>query len=1065
MMKKNKLYTVNRFNKPMFMGNRETQNIFDGFDLSKMARNYFDGSSAKRTFDMNLGTSMEQQYLDSKNFLGLSKKNNPFSKVNMQGVGAAVGNAALSAGAGLVGSLGNSLISGGLQSDAGAAVSNIGGTIGGAVGAVNPIAGAAISAGSQLLGGLTNRMFGSKLNEQKIAEVNQSIDATRAAGNALGNATSNNDLLNSWGNLDMGKNFSQSDIGSDGWFSSKAKGKYQELKRKQEAARRFASHALVTGAENADKNMDFDVMSNFAAYGGPIDASMDGAIGYGFMSDYLTTKKENADSKNNQMTNMFMGTPSTFYDLGGDIQMTGSDYTTGLAHIDAGGSHEENPYDGVQMGVDREGTPNLVEEGETIYNDYVFSDRILADEATKKMFHLPKKKDITFAEISKRLEKEISERPNDPISKAGFKAQMQTLEDQQERQKSAMEAERARAAFEALNPEEQQAVMQQVAQQDAMPQQAAMQQPSPEEMQIMQQQQAMQADGSQAMIGQEPPMMAEGGRINKFENGGQAYTKMLNSLGFHTQKEFDDWAKENGIDFGDIWKDSPNTLNNDILSGLWKNENFKEALRKKNPALFHAFDTKGYDFGAYRPSENGKATIKSISKGNWKATNGAGWLGSDDPAWLEATKDMSEDDIKKLSTEDVAKLMRATDSYKKGTEWLQNKDNALLYLNTLLNDAGTPQVAKDYAAKFVKDGQWKEGFNYDYATVFGSNGKGVRETNPGTYWHTPVEATRGAQAQNWVINDDGSVEEIIGDVPTDWKAAGNYSWATPENDMTYNYYRRPVAAAPASPETPAVKAPEEEGPGIEPAKKADWMRYAGLFGPAVGLGMQIAGIGKPDYSDLDAAVQSSGNAHLATYKPIGNYLTYRPMDIWYEQNRMDANARATDRAIMNSNSPSRMTGLLASGYNNQIASGELYRKALEYNDAKRKDVAEFNRGTDMFNSEAFNRLSQFNASALNDAEGRRTNARLHAAQQKLANDAGWYNSLYGNVSGLFKGISDLGRENRETNWRNALVTAGAFGAMDEDALVKAGVAKYKKGKKSSEGGTVKRKKDKRGLTY
>jgi len=28
------------------------------------------------------------------------------------------------------------------------------------------------------------------------------------------------------------------------------------------------------------------------------------------------------------------------------------------------------------MGVDSEGTPNLVEEDEVVYNDYVFSDRL-----------------------------------------------------------------------------------------------------------------------------------------------------------------------------------------------------------------------------------------------------------------------------------------------------------------------------------------------------------------------------------------------------------------------------------------------------------------------------------------------------------------------------------------------------------------------------------------------------------------------------------------------------------------------------------------------------------------
>jgi hypothetical protein len=51
------------------------------------------------------------------------------------------------------------------------------------------------------------------------------------------------------------------------------------------------------------------------------------------------------------------------------------------------------------------------------------------------------------------------------------------------------------------------------------------------------------------------------------------------------------------------------------------------------------------------------------------------------------------------------------------------------------------------------------------------------------------------------------------------------------------------------------------------------------------------------------------------------------LDIWYEQNRLNANARATDRAILNSgaNQGSKAAALLASGYNNQLASGNLFR--------------------------------------------------------------------------------------------------------------------------------------------
>jgi len=44
---------------------------------------------------------------------------------------------------------------------------------------------------------------------------------------------------------------------------------------------------------------------------------------------------------------------------------------------------------------------------------------------------------------------------------------------------------------------------------------------------------------------------------------------------------------------------------------------------------------------------------------------------------------------------------------------------------------------------------------------------------------------------------------------------------------------------------------------VEPIHKAEWPRYVGLMGPAVGLGLQAMGVGKPDTSGLDAAVNAS----------------------------------------------------------------------------------------------------------------------------------------------------------------------------------------------------------------
>ena len=48
----------------------------------------------------------------------------------------------------------------------------------------------------------------------------------------------------------------------------------------------------------------------------------------------------------------------------------------GFMQIEAGGTHEENPNGGVQVGVDPNGIPNMVEQDENIYEDFVYSNQI-----------------------------------------------------------------------------------------------------------------------------------------------------------------------------------------------------------------------------------------------------------------------------------------------------------------------------------------------------------------------------------------------------------------------------------------------------------------------------------------------------------------------------------------------------------------------------------------------------------------------------------------------------------------------------------------------------------------
>ena len=289
-----------------------------------------------------------------------------------------------------IGGLAGGAISGGLESGAGSAISNIGGTIGSALSTVNPVLGGIVSAGSGIIGGVTNKMFGSKLNAEKIAEIEKSNNAMNTIMVDSDDADS---VMNQWTNQDFGSNFSKADIGKDGLFSSKAARKYRQLKKQQEAARNRALLAYDNAIDAVDTQSDLNAIANFTAYGGPIDIGR----------------------------NMF--------NRGGIMHQHGGDFSNGLIFIDNGGTHEQNPFEGVQMGIDAKGIPNMVEEGEVVWNDYVFSNRL---KPTKEFKDKYKVKGDTFADVAKEMQKESEERPNDPISKRGLEDSMIKLQIEQE---------------------------------------------------------------------------------------------------------------------------------------------------------------------------------------------------------------------------------------------------------------------------------------------------------------------------------------------------------------------------------------------------------------------------------------------------------------------------------------------------------------------------------------------------------------------------------------------------------------------------------------------------------
>lgn len=1048
-------------------------------------------------------------------------------------------------------------------------------------------------AGAKILGGLTNAAFGVKWNDKNINTVKNNIAGMKQAGHGFNRLSTNSDLANAMSNTNMGFDFSNSYIGKDGWFNSKATRKARELRTQQNTARGFATHAFADAANKIDKNRDDMAQINSAAYGGPLDmmsADGMGALGYGFMSDYLNMKNRQTGVKDKiggltgvpninpfaggggieikhpgRLTELkkrtgkteaelwaegkpevrkmitfarnarkwkkayggFLDASNTLFALGGDTQMHGGDYTTGLMHIDEGGSHEENPNEGVQLGVDSQGVPNMVEEGETVFNDYVFSNRIEIDDQTKDRFHIGKKKKLTYADLSKRLEKEASERPNDPISKASLKKQLTALQEEQERQKQEMEARRASEELAAMTPDErelvlremqrqlqaqaqdqaameEQAVQQQgldqAAQQQAMQQQMMQQQGYgyPDEQAMMQQQMAQQ----QMMAQQGAPVgdmgYACGGKMNKYADGG--VLKFLQRLGYPSVSaaEKAGWKPS---DFGNYssWSDIDDDTK--LPEGFKWSDDFSKRIQ--DPATKAALSV-------------GWNPMADLIGRRWyegDAGSEAGWSESVPLTALNAAqlKEYAKRypytiqwaidngkiavpvDGKTVSTRDIVDAAMQAPDRKKTDEWLRSD---IKNLGTYLNEVSKQNPAGD--TKFIQ--KWSP-----YGT-FGEGNRGFtlrddltdeeKRSFQDLFWksrndnmigvmhnsmHDPLEAS-----QRYVIDDDGNATILLDSDLSNYTQVGSpYSWGDVDADTnrTLTFYTRKGSKAEQDVKAATSGATGQAKSGANPVDangnrmwiprpvhQPTWMRYA--LGPAAGLGLMAAGVGKPDYSNLDAALEiGRGPTALADWMPVHERQWFTPFDIWSQQNRQGNVSAGTARYLVNNSGPlgMRNAALLANAAQNRQALGALGIQAKEYNNKFNDAVQRFNQSTSLANQQAYDSTSQFNASAMNQGKNVRAQMAMDAARQKMLMDQNWAQGIYGNVSGLFKGIGDIGRENYQRNMIADMAAQGIFGPMSPSTYISDGFIDWERNPQyqAAEGGKIRRKKNKRrgGLTY
>lgn len=212
-----------------------------------------------------------------------------------------------------------------------------------------------------------------------------------------------------------------------------------------------------------------------------------------------------------------------------------------------------------------------------------------------------------------------------------------------------------------------------------------------------------------------------------------------------------------------------------------------------------------------------------------------------------------------------------------------------------------------------------------------------------------------------------------------------------------------------------------------------YLRYAPALGSALGALTSV--VQKPDYSNSNLILDVADNLSRdkVRYRPINNYLTYKPLDRNYYLNSLQRQAGATRAALRNSgiNPGQVMAGLLAADYNVQNAVGDTLMKMDMYNEQQRQAVEQFNRGTNQYNSQAAMNADAQNAQLAANRDRLRSQLITTAAGMREASDTALEQSKSMNFTNLMDNLGMIGRENRDTNMLEAMKDSELFGVLNE----------------------------------
>lgn len=1039
-MIRNKLHTVNKWNKPAFMQER---NLFAIGGLGTM-------NAIEGRVQSNLGSSP-------------SINLRPFSQGKLNsGVTANKGINPYIMAANTAAPTVGSLIGGGYHSGVGDTIGTVGGTVGSLVGTVNPALGLAINVGSQVIGGAVNGLFGEKADEKALAQANA---GTNYLGNFISDAGSYEDLdgIQDQAMVD--------DPYSGGIFNSSAKRKNAKLKRERENALSWAERSVENNIDNIWNDQMNNYLANYSSKGGRLHAG-GGSLETSFLDDFSTDpigaavrynrgleeqeaareaaeaeaareaeysalqdRMARLETQNQGLQSLLAATSNNNAIIVPETTSSPTHVTPPEATSDYGSlsdfirSHEgfrSNAY-----WLSGEDAPTIGYGFHTVYpgtNKRVqIGDRITREEADRYL-------DTAIAGIGSELSKKV---PNwDKMKPYQRDALIDLAYGTGTGGKHFRKNSKLMTALRNENWEE--------AERQLVSRSASLPEYNKYLLEISKRRQDMFRNGNYSMkafggelgtngtdwrngllyvdegdshernpLGGVPMGLDENGTPNLVEEGETVFndyvfsnrlkvpSSMSRELGLGGS------INKKGITFAEaskkLAKESENRPNDPIsLSGLEASlsrlAEVQEAERaKQNMQEYVGLSALGgrinrHPDGGYLWDDFFKVTNPtSKRRGNSPNTYMI------DTSYTGNVGDWEKRPEYQAFTDYM--LNKATDDERRNYfKWIT--ENTGGGSGHYLNPDGT--LVSDWRNKFTharNDGKW-----------------GIQHYTP------PMAPATPASTGNIYHAVEGDEDYLPGD-PSTWNGVGpELRRVTLDNGDTVIYHDR-AEKSPTSTEE-QLKTPEDGTVTSDPHIYPTWMRYAPVWGAGTMSLTDTLGLtNRPDYGAadmLEATARRAGYAPNVKAKPIGNYMTYRPMDIWYEQNRLNANTRATDRAIANNASPTgtRMAGLLASEYNNQIGSGNLYRQALEYNDAQRKAVADFNRRTDMFNSQMGLEAAMANARYRQAAAQLGLSGLGQAAALRDSIDARIGASRSANLTNFLTSLGNIGRENFALNQIN-----------------------------------------------